>query len=182
MAIDEDSYGTVLKVEDLIGDMGQGRKFNYTDTPTIAQVEDFINDMAAELNMWLENYGYASPVIEADFPNAHRILYLANSAGAAAMVLSMQPAEAFVGLDTPEAQVTNRKTFLWAQFRRAKSMIEDRSFVAPRNNLKRYSRVISGSNKQGNTRPDFFRRHMLENPRVGYDTQSDSIADYPNYQ
>lgn len=90
------TYGHVSGVEALVGDLVSSRTFTDSTVPSYTQVQTMLDAVASEMNVELEQNGYAAPPIAADDPNAYRLCVHANNAGAAARVLSMLPMESYV--------------------------------------------------------------------------------------
>ena len=118
MAVGANSYGTVARVELLVGDLVASRTFSTTTTPTIAQVEQMIDDTAYEINAALRSNGYTVPVANSS-PNVETfgVLRAANSYGAAALVLAMLPSEAWVSNSEADIEITkSRRSFYEKKF------------------------------------------------------------------
>lgn len=63
MAIRADSYGTVDEVAAIARSLLRGRStFNATTTPTVTEVEKFIDRASAKLNVALQNKGLSIPI------------------------------------------------------------------------------------------------------------------------
>jgi len=166
MAIDSDTYGTVLRVEGLVGDIAQGLVFSLTSNPTLAQVQQFLNDTAAELNSSLTFAEYTVPVVVGTDKAAFNLLAYGNSCGAAFLVLDSLPAEAYTE-PGEESPAQGRKQSLEKIFRRLlktitderlpASRVTDGSFLAP---------LTIGSEKDsdGNTKKPFFTRSLTDYP------------------
>lgn len=88
-------YGTKEGIERLIGDIVSGRKFSTSTTPSIAQVEQELTNVAAEIDNALSVMDYVVPVDEAIDPYAYAFLKAANEYGAAARLLATIPTEAY---------------------------------------------------------------------------------------
>jgi len=68
MAIGANSYGSVAEVEALAGHYATatGNTFDATTTPTLAQVEKFIDRVSGIVNVLLAEEGFSIPVTQAD--------------------------------------------------------------------------------------------------------------------
>ena len=85
MAVGANSYGTVARVQSRVGDLVDSQAFTTTTKPTLAQVEELIDDVASLMNAELRAAGYTVPVANSgDDVEAFAWLRAANSAGAAA--------------------------------------------------------------------------------------------------
>ncbi len=161
MALGANTYGTVARVEARIGDLVSSRKF--TDgpdtTPSLAEVEAILDDVAAEIDAELKIANYSVPVKEADDAEAFVFLRKANSAGASAVILNMFPGTAFDPND--ESPGTSRKNGLWAEFNRVIKMIREGRLPAART-ADRTDRFFSGSreDKDGNVKRPLFTRDL----------------------
>jgi hypothetical protein len=169
MGIADNTYGTVSRVQELVGDVVSGRVFSTATVPTLAQVEDFLDRVADELNGYLKTNGYTVPVVEGTDPEAFGILRFANSAGASSFVLAALPAEASGGFgpgaSTDDQTVNSRKQFLWSQVNRSIKMIETFKIPAARTTRK-FARMRSGSYKDDNLNEKLpvFRRDIMDYP------------------
>lgn len=90
-------------IERLIGDIVPSRLFTSSTTPDNDQVEQEIENVAAEINAELDVQGYTIPISETDYPQAHQLAKAANAYGAAARLLSTIPADTY----DPEEQVVD---------------------------------------------------------------------------
>jgi len=99
MPIDADSYATIAQLEALVGDIpintGTARTFSTSTVPTKVQAESFIDSVAAEINVALENTGYVNPILIANDKAAFNYIAHANACGAALLVLGTMPMEAY---------------------------------------------------------------------------------------
>lgn len=132
MAVDANTYGTVARVEAMVGDLVADRTFADGGSPTIpslTEVELFLDDVASEINVELDYMNYTVPVSASNFPAAHAFLAAANSAGAAAKVLGMLPAESYVDPENEES-AAGRKQFLDRQLWLAIKRIREGRFRA----------------------------------------------------
>ena len=170
MAVDVNSYGTILGVQSLVGDIPlnttTARTFSTTTVPTLAQVEAYIDDVADELNSCLSDIGYIVPVVSATDPFAFGLLKRANNAGAAAMVLDSVPAESYVtpGDETP---ARGRKEHFEQILRRVLKRITNETIAATKasggTRLGDFT-VGSSTDSDGNTKKPIFTRSKTDFP------------------
>jgi len=158
MATDDNTYGTVERVEARVGDLVSGRKFLNTTVPTVTEVESLLDDVAARINGELRINGYTVPVATGDDPEAFAWLRAANSAGAAAMVLNSVPGESMEP-DATSPEVT-RIRGLWAELNAVLKAIKDGSFPATRSVTSKVMKAYAGSQEDEDgkeTKPAFTR-------------------------
>lgn len=164
MAVAANTYGTVERVQRLIGDLIPGRAFSLTTNPTLAEVEGFLDDAADFLNMELKAAGYTVPVALATDPETFRYLRLINSAGAAWFILNTKPAEAFSTIAT-EQQVVDRRTAIQNLFQAGLDKIKDEGLPATRTDaLGSFFKVGSQTDADGKTKKPIFTRAMTDFP------------------
>ena len=174
MAVNVRSYGTVTEVEALVGDLIEDRTFTSTTTPSLLQVERFIDLTAARINALLTSYNYSVPVSESDSPDAYLQLVLANSAAAADLALSVLPVEAIVMPGAPQDGIGNRKNFLWMLYKDVLEDIRHRRFSAPRIGWGKQMRVGTED------LPPRFRRDQFSHPATRYEqTLEDRYSKWP---
>ncbi len=166
MALDADTYGTILQVESLVGDLVQGRVFGLTSTPTLTQTEKFLDNTAAELNSALTFHEFTVPVVVGDDKAAFNYLAYGNSCMAAVLVLDALPAEAYTepGEETP---AQGRKQSLEKIFRRLLKTIDDEKLPASRTSGGSFLAdlfVGSSENADGDTKLPIFTREVTDNP------------------
>jgi len=170
MAVDGDSYGTVAGVEALVGDIpintSTARTFSTTTTPTTAQVEGFIDDVADEINSALTNAGYTVPIVVGTDPYGFGFAKRANDAGAAAMVLDSVPNESWA-MPNEEAPAQTRKGHLDGVLRRFLKVVKDETLAASKaSGGSQLGDLTIGSEKDssGNTNLPMFTRGMSSYP------------------
>lgn len=95
MTVGANTYAEREDVERLIGDIVPSRTFTESTTPSLAQAEAELDNVAAEINAELDAAGYTVPISETGYPVAYKAAGAANAYGAAARLLSTSPAEAF---------------------------------------------------------------------------------------
>ena len=142
MATSSDSYGNTTGVERLVGDIVQNRAFSTTTIPTLLQVELFIDDIGADLNVSLSANGYVVPTSTANDPIVSRWLEGINNYGAAALVLGSLPMTAIA--PGQEDAGVNRMEMYQAFFNRAITRIDDKKVRSSRSRG-RLAAVMSGS-------------------------------------
>ena len=170
MAVDPDSYSTVARVETLVGDIpinvGDPREFSLTTLPTIAQVEAFIDNVAAEINNTLAHVGYVNHILVGDDKAAFNYIRYANDCGAALQVLDMMPMEAYQGIQDSN-QVTGRRGHFQNVYLAALRAIRDEKLSATRlSGASRLGDLRIGSelNSDGETKLPMFKRGGTDNP------------------
>lgn len=129
MAIDVNAYTTVANIERLIGDLVNSRVFSTTTIPTKVNIEDFINEIADELNGILKANGYTVPVLLVDDVEAYGMLLLANTVGVGALVLTTHPVGSFTDMEEELVGTTRYQTYA-ARYKRILQLIQDRRLPA----------------------------------------------------
>jgi len=164
MAVGANSYGSVARIEGLIGDLVASRTFSATTIPTTTEVEAFIDDIAAQINVALEQAGYTVPVATATNAAAHAYLVSVNSMGAAALILATQPAEAYVE-PGDESPAQGRRQYYQSRLREAIKLIGEQKLPAARD-TGLAARIFAGSQEDadGNTKKPIFTRAMSDYP------------------
>ncbi len=163
MALDSKTYGTVARVEALVGDMVASRAFTTNTQPKKAQVEVFLDNMASELNAALEVAGYTVPVVEADDEVAFEFLRAANVYGACVLVLTSSPAEAGLDLES-EAMRTRIQTFNGFMKRALDRIKEGRLDATKTDRAFRHAYAGSQEDSAGNTKLPIFTRDIFDYP------------------
>ena len=96
--VGEKTYGTAPGVSRYVGYMpGTERHFTDATVPSLASVNDILDQVAAEIHLELAVNGYqidTAATVLADAPMAHAFLAQCNNLGAAARVLMTMPLEA----------------------------------------------------------------------------------------
>ena len=186
MTLKASTYGSVVVIQDMIGDLVDGRTFTDTTSPSLGAVERALDSTGSYLNMILKQNGYQAPVDVINEPTdeyALDFLKWANSAGAAAEVLSSTPFESSTaGLNPESEEIHNaRHGYYLSVFNEAVRAIKAQEMVA--------SRDFGGGEKGGfvssgsrGTKP-FFRRDMFEVPGTfdigGYGESDEGYRGYP---
>jgi hypothetical protein len=164
MAVGSNSYGTAALVQELIRDLLDGGDFTTGTTPTLAQVEVWLDDVADEVNHQLRAYGYTVPIANSGTDvEAFGFVTKCAVAEGAAIVLNMFPGAA---LDPDDPQpLRNRLSFLHGQYSRLLKQIEELRLSATKT-TQRLGRIYSGAEKDdgGNTKASLFSRGMHDFP------------------
>lgn len=165
MAVDTNTYAEHEDVERLIGDIVSGREFDETTTPSLDQVEEELDNAAADLNRELDQVGYTVPVVEADWPTAFKFLKAANAYGAAAVLLSTVPSEGYDPVEEVETTTPTRAQTYANKFKSALKAIRENRIRAARRKA-RLADVFAGSQEDddGNTKNPIFTRGMDDYP------------------
>ncbi|KAF0138174.1 MAG: hypothetical protein FD153_1481 [Rhodospirillaceae bacterium] len=167
MGISSYSFGTVARVEALVGDVVASRAFATETTPTLAQVEMFLDDAASEMHSAMAEGGYSlvtAVQLAIDAPRAANWLALLNTYGACAMALQSLPYEAQAAA-LPDAPPSRgnwfRKRFEDGLERIRKSNALARMGLA---RMGRYDKVFAGSqeDEDGNEKLPFFKRGQFD--------------------
>lgn len=167
MAVGANTYGTVIKVQARVGDISdESRVFSVTTTPTLAQVEGFLDEIAAEMNVRLNNAGYTVPVAVGDDPIPHAYLVYVNVMGASVLILDSLPSEASSTIEA-EGVPQGRKQHFQQAYLAALKLIDSEKLGATRaaggrrlSNL----RVGSITDSDGNTTKPIFTRNITDYP------------------
>jgi len=167
------TYGTVARVEALVGDIAASRTFATGTTPKLAQVEQFLDDTAAEIHAAMAEAGYTPPLpatVTADAPRASNWLALINSYGACALVLQSMPYEAQAGEESDAPNT--RLSWFNKRFRDGLKKILESRFLAelglsitnPSSNL---LKITSWKNSDGDIKTPLFKRTTFDYPGSG---------------
>lgn len=163
MALSANTYGTVARVQALVGDIVSGRIFTTGTIPTLAQVEVILDDIASEINVELEGARYTLETA-ADFatnqPRVSDFLITLNTRGAAAEVLSTLPNQAVA--PAIEGDALDRATFYHRRYLSGLKRIREKQLNATRSAL----RVKAGgaTDSLGNTTKPIFTRDLTDFP------------------
>jgi hypothetical protein len=159
MTVGANTYAEHEDVERLIGDIVADRDFDTDTVPTLAQVEAELDNAAADLNRELDQVGYTVPVDETTWPTAYAFLKAANAYGAAAVLLTVVPANNFNPDDEVEQTGETRATTYSNKFKSALKAIRENRLRAGRR-VGRLSRVFAGSqeDENGNEKKPIFTR------------------------
>lgn len=165
MATNEYTYGTVARVEALVGDVVASRTFAAGTTPKLSQVEQLLDDSASELHAALADGGWPIQTLTNLTINAPRAVgWLAqlNAFGACALVLQSLPYEAQASA-LPDAP-PSRGNWFRKRFEDGLDRIRKGSFLSTMGLTRtgRLDKVFAGSqeNADGETKLPFFKRGM----------------------
>lgn len=166
MAIATGTYSDVDRVESLVRDLITGGKFSEVTVPTREAVIEFLDDVADQINMFLKNYDYVSPVSLTDDPETYRYLRSINAAGAASLVLASKPAEAWSPPQRGQSVAQTRRQFYEKRLKDALDLIEDKKLPAIASESGLTDRFVVGSaqDSEGNTKLPIFTRGMTDHP------------------
>ena len=183
MSIATGTYAEVQDVETRIGDLVSGRVFTATTTPTIGQVEQALDNVAARINGTLDGAGYTAPISEDDYPYAFAWARAANSAGAAAEVLNYLPGQALTvaraGGVTDEDESSpnlNRRSGLMAELNAFLKAARDGTIRATRT-VAKTARFKAGSatDADGNLTKPAFTRGAFDYPGGAVRTEASDV-------
>ena len=163
MALNSYTYGTIARVERIIGDIVDSRKFSELTSPDKFNIEGILDDVASEIHIELAKYGYdvktnASLLTLA--PRVQLFLQHMNCIGAAVYILNTISVEAFVPQD--ENGSMTRAQRLWATYKRLLGQINTQAFS--RLGLTKNSMITEGlfvgsyKDKDGNINKPGFKR------------------------
>jgi hypothetical protein len=169
MAVDADTYGTIARLQALIGDVVSGRVFadgGSATTPSLTDAEAFLDDTAGELNTLLTQSEYAVPVVVGTDKAAFNYLRYVNTCGAAALVLDALPAESYSapGMEVP---ASGRKQHFQNIYLAALKLIKDEKLSATRISDGSHLgplKIGSQKNSDGNTKNPIFIRGRTDYP------------------
>ncbi len=167
MAIGANTYAGHEDVERLIGDIVKDRTFDETTVPSLDQVEDELDNAAADLNRELDQVGYTVPVDETNYATAYSYLKAANAYGAAAVLLSTVPSEGYDPTEEVESPATDRATTYGNKFKSALKAIRENRLRAGRR-TRRLGNLAAGSavDDEGNEKDPIFTRREDSYPGI----------------
>lgn len=142
MAISANTYAEHDRVETRISDVLVGGLFTTGTRPTLAQAEQILDDVAAQMNAILESSGYTAPVTSAD-QIALDYCESANAAGACVQIFQSFPSEAW-DPDTPDPQ-RNRISGLASEFDKWVKMVEAKKLNATRNHSRTHNFIVGAA-------------------------------------
>ncbi len=178
MAVGDSTYGTVARVQALVGDVVASRTFGTTTVPTLVQVESFLDDTASEMHAAMAEGGYialTATALGTTAPRAANYLALLNSYGAAALVLQSKPYEAQTA-EIPDAPPT-RAGWFRKRFQDGLTQIKG-NFLTYLGMTRsgRLDKVFAGSQEDsnGNEKYPFFKRGMDDYPGSRYLSDEDA--------
>jgi hypothetical protein len=166
MTVGANTYAEHEDVERLIGDLVENRTFTTDTVPSLAQVEEELDNAAADLNRELDAAGYTVPVDATNYPTAYAFLVAANAYGAAAVLLSTVPAEGYEPAEEVEVPGTTRAQTYANKFKHALNAIKDQSRFRAGRRVNRLENVFAGSQEDddGNEKQPIFTRGMDDYP------------------
>jgi len=159
MTVEANTYAEHTDVERLIGDIVEDRTFDTDTAPTLAQVEEELDNAALDLNRELDQVGYTVPVSETDYPTAFGYLKAANAYGAAAVLLSTVPANSYNPDEDVEQTGETRATTYGNKFKSALKAIRENRLRAGRRSA-RLAHLFAGASEdsEGNEKEPIFTR------------------------
>ncbi len=165
MAVGANTYGTVQRVMDRLGDLFPDGDASTIDRIDKSQVERMLDDVASEMNNHLEVYGYTVPIAQATNPVAFDYARTANVAGACVMVLNSMPGLAF-DPENPDELGGNRRAAFQAQYKRFFERVEKRQIVAAKavSIVDRFRVGSATDRKTGDEKKPVFRRDTFDFP------------------
>ncbi len=165
MAISSGTYADVDRVESLVRDLITGGTFSEVTVPTKSAVEEFLDDVADQINMTLKNYDYTSPVTLATDPETFRYLRSVNAAGGAALVLASKPSESWSPPQRGAPFAQTRRQFYEKRLKDALDLIEDRKLPAEASESPLNDFIVgSAKDADGNATKPIFTRTFSDYP------------------
>lgn len=168
MALGSNTYGTVDRVQALVGDLAEGRVFTVSTQPTLAEVETLLDDVASEIHSELAKFGYpilTNAVLTSDHAVAQTYFRNTNTVGAAAYILDTGSAEAVTPGDEQEG-VQTRSQRLSSRYKRLLKLIDGPmlSELGLTRTRKQTDGLLVGSyqDSDGNVNKPFFKRGQFD--------------------
>lgn len=160
-------YGRVERVESLVGDLVDGRTFDDDTVPSVGEVEQFLEERAATLNMALRRSGYTVPVTDTE---TLKWLEYINAVGAAIIVISTLPLAGYADPSFDSPSVSRRHAFE-KEWKDAFKMISDGVLPAAKT-LSDMHEAYSGArlDSSGSVKNPMFKRDMLRHPSAPAET------------
>ncbi len=169
MAVGVYTYGSVARVQSLVGDVVASRTFGTGTVPTLVEVELFLDDIASQIHAAMAEGGYTVPtaaVLTTSAPRAAGWLGMLNSLGACALVLQSLPYEAQAAA-LPDAP-PSRGNWFQRRFEDGLKRIAEGNFLATLGLTRtgRYDAIFAGGqeDEDGNEKLPFFKRGMDDYP------------------
>jgi hypothetical protein len=165
LALDANTYGTVQRVMDRLGDLFDDGEPSTIDRLDRRQIERHLDDVAAEMNALLEVYGYVAPIDSSTNEFAFEYSRTANVAGACVAVLNSMPGLAF-DPESPEVAAGNRRGGFQAIYNEWKRRVRDREILAAKSvGLAGRFKVGSATDrKTGHEKKPVFTRDKFDYP------------------
>jgi len=170
MALDANTYGTIPRLETLVGDVlinsSTARTFSATTVPSTTQAEQTLDDIAAEMNVHLLNAGYSVPVVEGTDNVAFDYMRAVNVWGAAVLVLDSLPGEAYTAPNSAGVP-QGRKQHWQNMYLHGLKVIDDGQLGATKESTGGHLddiRIGSQKDSNGNTNLPIFTRTLTDEP------------------
>lgn len=165
MALDANTYGTVERVMDRLGDLFDDAEPSTIDRLSVTEIERHLDDVAAEMNSLLEAYGYSVPIVLATNEFAYEYTRTANVAGACVAVLNSMPGLAF-DPDSPDEAAGNRRAGFQATYNRWTKRVEKRKILAAKSVglVDRFKVGSATDRKTGDEKKPVFTRAAFDYP------------------
>lgn len=165
MTLDANTYGTVQRVMDRLGDLFPDGEPSTIDRLSNQQVERALDDVAAEMNALLEVSGYVVPIDSADWPTAYNYARTANVAGACVQVLNSMPGLSF-DPENPDEMAGNRRGAFAAQYKRFMEAVRKQEILAAKtvSIADRFKVGSATDRKTGDEKVPAFSRAMFDFP------------------
>lgn len=156
-------YGSIARVESLVGDLVPSRTFGDDTVPSSGEVEQFLEERASQLTMALRKAGYTVPVTDQE---TSKWLELINSTGAAILVMGSYPLGGYAdpSFDSPSM---GRRHSLEKEWKDAFKLIDSGALPAEKTLTKMHQAKVGQSTTS--TEP-YFKRGMLKNPEATAET------------
>ena len=165
MAVDTNTYGTVERVMDRLGDLYEDGEPSTIDRMNKSQVERHLDDVASEMNSLLEAYGYVAPISSSTDEFAFEYARTANVAGACVAVLNSMPGLSF-DPESPDEAAGNRRAGFQATYNRWVQRVENRTIKAAKTTglIDRFRVGSATDRKTGDEKKPAFTRAMFDFP------------------
>jgi hypothetical protein len=176
MTIDGNTYGNVAGVAAYVRRLTSGGTFTTSTAPTLAEVEDFLNQCSDTLNGWLAASGYVIPVTQ---PDAAAVLARFAQIGAAGHVELSQRAGGYDAEDE-----NKRENKFLAMFKEAREYIQSGALAALGAAVVSNGGppALSGLRVGGQTATGQALRPMFRRTSFGWNPAAESGAREPGYQ
>lgn len=164
MAIDSNSYCAITDLERRVSDLLVGGVFTTGTRPTLAQAEQMIDDVAAEINNALLVAGFTAPIVLANDPFPFASAVSANGAGAAVKVMGVFPSESW-DPNSPEP-TRNRVGGFASELKNFLEKIEERKLVAGMSTTRTGTFIVGSARDRstGKLKTPVFTRDMQDYP------------------
>lgn len=164
MAVDANTYGTVQKVMDRLGDLFDDGEPSTIDRLNVNQIERHLDDVAAEMNSLLEAYGYTAPITATD-AFAFSYAGTANVAGACVAILNSMPGLSY-DPDNPDEIAGNRRAAFQSTYNKFLERIRNREIKAAQATglIDRFKVGSATDRKTGKEKKPVFTRDAFDYP------------------